>query len=63
MLSTEDLFYLQEDLLQHKVSNKVSASARLTFYMYENLFLGQETIVRCPHKWVSILSRFNLQKM
>ena len=63
MLSTEDFFLSSRRLLQHKVTTKVSASARLTFYMYENLFLGQETSVCCPHKWVSILNGFNLEKM
>ena len=33
----------------------MSALARLT--LYENLLIGQETSVRCPHQRVSVLSR------
>ena len=48
-MSTEDFFTFKRDsLLQYTVDNKVSASApRLT--LYENLFIGQEKGVRCPH--------------
>ena len=40
--------------LQQTVENDLPALVKLTFY--ENLLIGLETGVRCPHKWV--LSRF-----
>ena len=40
--------------LQQTVENDLPALVKLTFY--ENLLIGLETGVHCPHKWV--LSRF-----
>ena len=48
MLSTDGFVYLQKvKVCFDTVDNEVSALARLTFY--ENLFIGQETSVRCAH--------------
>ena len=48
MLSTEVSFtFERKGLLQHTVDNEVSALARLIFY--ENLLIGYEVSVLCPH--------------
>ena len=48
MLSTEGFFpSKRKGLLQDTVDNEVSALARFAFY--ENLLIGQEISVRCPH--------------
>ena len=51
----------RKGLLQHTVDNEESALARLTFC--ENLLIGQETSVSCPHLRVSVLSGLSLEKM
>ena len=46
---------------EKSIANEVSVLARLAFC--GNLLIGQETIVRCPHQQVSVLSGLNLEKM
>ena len=48
-LSTEGFFLPSErkGLLYNALDNEMSALARLAFY--ENLLIGQEISVRCPH--------------
>ena len=61
MLSTEGFVYPQEvKVCYDTVDNEMSALARLTFY--ENLFIGQETSVRCVYQRVSVSRRVEFRE-
>ena len=55
MQSTKEFFTFKKE------RSTVFALAKLAFY--ENLLIGQERSVRCPHLRVSVLSGLNLEKM